>query len=78
MALKTGGGLRKVSWVITQSQHDRIQEIFKQRRKPYNRISQSEIVRELLEAGLDVFPHEKNIAFIASEKSGDSDKRKSA
>ena len=68
MSTKTSGGLRTVTWVVTQDQYDTIVEIRDRRKKSYTRISQSDIVREVIAAGLEVINHGENIASEASDK----------
>jgi hypothetical protein len=70
MAVKTGGGLRTISWSITEEQYKIILEILRNRRRDYNRVSQSHIAREIVAAGLEVIYHRQNTVSKASDNSG--------
>jgi hypothetical protein len=54
MPIKTGGGLVKVSYVITQRQYDRLEALHQSRKTEGAVIKKTDIAREVIEAGLNV------------------------
>lgn len=68
MAVKTGGGLRTISWVITEEQYRNVLAIVHHRRarNPHQRVSQSDIAREALSIGVAAISQADNIALDAS------------
>lgn len=56
MPIKTGGGLETVTLVLAEGQVARLRQMTEERRSPINRVSLSDVAREIVEAGLATLP----------------------
>lgn len=67
MALKTNGGLETMSLVLTVEQARELRAIRDARRTDHNRVSISDVAREVVAKGLKDFPCAPSSDFFASD-----------
>lgn len=68
MPIKTGGGLETVSLLLSERQVARLREIVAERRTDANRVSLSDVAREVVEFGLASVPNTTADAGPAAEE----------
>ncbi len=68
MALKTGGGLETVSLVLTTEQARELRRIRDDRKRTFNRVSVSDVAREVVAVGLRVISFDSHSDSVASRE----------
>ena len=70
MALSPDSTLETASFVLTKDQVRRLRALRDLRQSDHRRISLSDVMREVVEEGLDAVLHGSNIALTASRTNG--------
>ena len=70
MALSPDSTLETASFVLTKDQVRRLRALRDLRQSDHRRISLSDVMREVVEEGLDAVLHGSNIALTASRANG--------